>query len=182
MRKALLPLLLIPCLLLTGCGGRALEKRFAEFSEALKEKENLSFSADLRAEYADRTLHFTLDYSRDEDGQTIAVREPERIAGIRAHLAPGSSTLEFEGLILDTGPLDPYGLSPMTALPKLVETLGSGHLDALWEEQGAPVYRLILDDHLSATVWFEAETMTPIRAEIQSDETVHIFCEIHDWR
>ena len=145
MRKALLPLLLIFCLLLTGCGGKALEKRFAEFSEALGEKESLSFSADLRAEYTDRTLSFTLDYSRDPDGQTIAVREPERIAGIRAHLAPGSSTLEFE-------------------------------------EQGAPVYRLILDDHLSATVWFAPESMTPTRAEIQSDETVRIFCEIHDWR
>lgn len=182
MRKALLPLLLIPCLLLTGCSGKALEKRFAEFSDTLGEKESLSFSADLRAEYTDRTLSFTLDYSRDPDGQTIAVREPDRIAGIRAHLAPGSSTLEFEGIILDTGPLDPYGLSPMTALPKLVEMLGSGHLDALWEEQGAPVYRLILDDHLSATVWFAPESMTPTRAEIQSDETVHIFCEIHDWR
>ena len=181
MKRKLLPLLLMICLLLSGCGSRANEKRFSDFSETLGGKDTLSFSAELRAEYPNRTLSFTLDYARDTDGQTITVREPERIAGIRAHLVPGSNTLEFEGLILDTGPLDPYGLTPMNALPKLVEALETGHLEAHWEEAKLLACRLILDDHLSAVVWFEPSDMTPVRAEIQSDDTVHLFCDIHDW-
>ena len=182
MRRKLLPLLLVICLLLSGCGSRANEKLFTDFSAELAARESLSFSAELRAEYADRTLNFVLDYQKDAEGQTVSVREPERIAGIKAHLSPGSSTLEFEGLILDTGPLDPYGLSPMNALPTLVEALSAGHLDSQWEENGTLVCHLILDDHLSASVWFEPDSMTPFYAELQSDETVHIFCTIHDWR
>ncbi len=181
MKRILLPLLLMTCLFLSGCGDDAAEKRFADFSEELAAKETLSFSSDMRVEYADRTLEFTLVYARDAEGQTITVLKPERIAGIRAHLAPGSNTLEFESLILDTGPLDPYGLTPMNALPKLVELLGTGHFDAHWESAGSMVYRLILDDHLSASVWFDPSAMIPTHAEIQSDETVHIFCDLYDW-
>ena len=181
MKRALLPLLLAACLLLAGCGGRADEKRFAAFSEELAGKEALSFLAELRAEYADRTLEFTLAYAKDAEGETVSVLKPTRISGVRAHLAPGSSTLEFEGLILDTGPLDPYGLTPMNALPRLVETLCTGHLDSHWTEEGTLVCHLVLDDHLSASVWFEPESMIPCYAELQSDDTVHIFCTIREW-
>ena len=180
MKRILLPVLIV-CLLLSGCGSRENEKRFAEFSETLAVKENLSFTSRIRAEYDDRTLEFTLAYQKDADGQTVRVKEPERISGVKAHLAAGSSTLEFEGLILDTGPLDPYGLTPMNALPKLIDTLRTGHLDSTWEETGSLVCRLILDDHLSVSVWFEPERMIPVYAELQSDETVHIFCEISEW-
>lgn len=182
MKKALLPLLLMLALLLSGCGGRADEKRFLDFSEALGERESLAFDAAVRAEYADRTLAFSLGYEKNAEGETITVRAPENIAGIRAHLAPGSSTLEFEGLILDTGPLDPYGLTPMNALPKLVEALSSGHLDSHGREGDEKLYRLILDDQLSVSVWFEPESMTPTHAELQSGEKVCIFCDITNWR
>ena len=181
MKRAIFPLLLVACLLLSGCGRRADEKRFVSFSEDLAGRTSLSFRADLRAEYADRTLSFTLAYAKDAEGETVSVLKPERIAGIRAHLRPGSDTLEFEGLILDTGPLDPYGLTPMNALPRLVEALCTGHLDSHWEENGAPVCHLILDDHLSVTVWFSPEGMIPTYAELQSDEKVHTFCTISDW-
>ena len=181
MKRALPALLLAISLLLSGCAGKNEEKRFAAFSESLSQRETISFSADLRAEYAERTLEFSLDYERDAEGQTVSVRKPERISGIRAHIAPGSGTLEYEGLILDTGPLDPYGLTPMNALPKLVETLCTGHLDSVWEENASLVCHLVLDDHLSASVWFEPQSMTPNYAELQSGDTVHIFCTIHDW-
>lgn len=182
MKRSLLPLLLAVCLLLAGCGSGAAEKRYSAFSESLSAQDTLSFSADLRAEYPDRTLSFTLDYTKNADGQTIRVQKPERIAGIQAHLAPDSDTLEFDGLILETGPLDPYGLTPMNALPKLVETLCTGHLESHWDENGSPVFHLVLDDHLSASVWFEAQQMVPYYAELQSDETVHVFCTIRNWR
>lgn len=181
MKKVLLPLLLVS-LLLSGCGGRRAElRRFAAFSEALCARDTLSFDARLRCEYADKTLDFTLGYQKDPEGESVCVIQPERISGVRAHLAPGSSTLEYEGLILDTGPLDPYGLSPLNALPRLVDALCAGHLDSHWSEEGAPVCRLIRDDHESVTVWFAPESMTPTRAELESDGRVKIFCEISNW-
>ena len=181
MKRMLLPLLLV-CLFLCGCGSRANEKCFTAFSEALAGKETLSFAGELRAEYADRSLDFTLNYQKDSNGETIGIVKPERISGIKAHLAPGSSTVEYEGLILDAGPLDPYGLTPMNALPKLVEVLTKGHLDSVWKEKDSLVGKFILDDHVSVSVWLDPQKMIPHYAELQSDDTVHIFCQIHDWR
>ena len=153
----------------------------ALFPKALAEQETLQFTAEVRSEYDDKSFSFTLAYQKDAEGQTIRVLEPERIAGIQAHLAPESSTLEFQGLILDTGPLDPYGLSPMNALPTLVDALCGGHLDTPGRGGILP-YRLILDDQLSVSVWFEPESMTPTHAELQSGEKVCIFCDITNWR
>ncbi len=181
MKRLLLPLL-VCCLLLSGCARRADETRFLAFSDALAAREELGFTCDVRAEYADRTLNFTLAYEKDAEGETVTVLRPERIAGIRAHLKPGGGALEFEGLMLETGPLDPYGLTPMNALPKLVEALLAGHLDSHWREEDEAAVRLILDDSLTVSVWFEPESMTPRRAELESGGRVRIFCELTDWR
>ena len=181
MKRKMLPVLLCLCLLLTGCGGHEREKRFVSFSQALSEAAQLRFTAELKLNLGGEPLSFTLAYQRDAEGQRVEILKPERVAGVKAHVAPGSSTLEFEGLILDLGPLDPYGLSPMNALPTLVEALCAGHLDSHWEEDGDLACRLIVDDHRAATVWFRSEEMVPLRAELQSGEKLNITCEIQDW-
>lgn len=180
--KRLLVPLLACCLLLSGCARRDDEKRFLAFSDALAARESLAFTCEMRAEYADRTLEFTLAYEKDAEGETVTVVRPERIAGIRARLKPGGGALEFEGLILETGPLDPYGLTPMNALPRLVEALLAGHLDSHWREGEETAVRLVPDDRLTVSVWFEPGSMTPRRAELESDGRVRIFCELSDWR
>ncbi len=180
MKKALLSVLILFSLLLSGCGNRAAVSRFEAFSDDLAAAEDLSCTAKLRAEYPDRSVDFTLAYRRDAAGEEVAVLAPERIAGIRARVQTDSSALVYEGLILDVGPLDAYGLTPMSALPRLTETLLRGAVDSHWEEDGLHVYRLILDDHLSATVWF-SEAMVPVRSELASDDNVCIFCELSEW-
>lgn len=180
MKKALLSVLILFPLLLCGCGDRAAVSRFEAFSGDLAAREALSYTAQLRAEYPDRSVEFTLAYQKGAEGEAVTVLAPERIAGIRARLQPGNAALVYEGLILDLGPLDAYGLTPMSALPRLTDTLASGAVDSHWEEDGLRVYRLILDDHLSATVWF-SEAMVPVRAELASDDNVCIFCELSDW-
>lgn len=181
MKYRLIPLLLIFSLCLTGCGSRASEDVYARFSQELNRGGPLSFTGTLRCEYPDRTVNFRLRYERNGEQELVTVLEPEIVAGIRAVRESEGNKLEFEGLILDTGDLDPYGLSPMNALPLLVEALSHGHADSFWDDQGLKAVSLILDDHLSARVWFD-EGMTPHRAELVSDKTVTAVCEITDWR
>lgn len=181
MKRLCLPLLLVFCLLLSGCGAGASKKQYEQFSQELSSQNSLSFTAQLRAEYEEKTVDFTLCYEADENGQTVTVLAPELIAGVKAHITAGNTALEYDGVRLDTGALDRYGLTPMSALPVLVDAMTNGHLDSRWQEEGKSVFQLIANDHLSATVWFEAESMTPVRAELVSDGRVTVCCELSDW-
>ena len=180
MKKNLLSALLLLSLLLSGCGSRAAQSRFASFSEALAGRETLSFTAELRAEYPDRSVRFTLRYEKDAEGETVTVLAPSEVEGIAARIAPDSSALVYDGMILDLPPMDPYGLTPMSALPRLYDALAHGHPDSFREEDGMTVWRLICDDHIAAEVWFDGD-MIPLRCELASDENVCIFCELSDW-
>lgn len=180
--KRLLPVLFVClCLTLSACGGNDIETRYGAFSQELSQSESLSFNAALRAEYEDRSVDFTLNCRRDSSGCTVTVLEPEIVAGIKATLKPGSSGLEFQSMILDTGDLDNRGLTPMSALPALARAMESAHLESCWEEAGLYAVQLIADDHLSASVWFQPETMEPLRAELISDGHVTVKCDISEW-
>lgn len=181
MKRLCLPLLLVCCLLLSACGSHAAEDRYSSFAQALSETDTLSFTAVLRAEYEDKTVDFTLRYDADTEGAVVTVLAPELVAGIKARVSGGSTALEYEGIIIDTGRLDDYGLTPMSALPTLVEAMRGGHLESYWTEDNRAVFQLILDDHLYAVVYFESETMTPVRAELVSDGSVRVVCDIAGW-
>ena len=83
--------------------------------------------------------------------------------------------------MLETGELDRYGLTPMSALPALVKALREGHMDSCWTEGDSTVLRLIAEDTLTADVWMDSEGMIPRRAELISDGQVRVFCTISDW-
>lgn len=179
MKKALLLPSLLLCLLLSACGNPVLD-RFESFSAALREREDLSFTARLTALYPDRSAEFSLRYSLSEGVQRVTVLAPDSISGISARIEPGKTALEYDGVILDTGDLDAYGLTPMSALPLLTEALRQGHGSAFWSEEGYDAVEVLIDDHTKATVWF-GQGFVPCRAEIQSDETVTVQCEITNW-
>ena len=75
MRK-LLPLILLSALILTGCGENALESRYESFARELGEREDLSFTAELRCEYPDRSVRFALAYQETEEGETVTIPDP----------------------------------------------------------------------------------------------------------
>ena len=182
MKKLCLPLLLIACLLLTACGGREFSDAHEELSQHLGAVEALSFTANVRAEYENKTARFTLSYSEDSEGGSVTVLAPQLIAGVTARVKPDSTSLEYDGISLGTGDLDDYGLSPMSSLPMLVQALKTGALDSGWTEGDYTVMQINSTDTLSCTVWFQPETMTPCQAELISDGRVKVFVEISDWQ
>ena len=181
MKKLYLPLFLALSLLLSGCGEKAAGERFEEFTAELCEKELISFSAELRCEYEDKKLDFTRAYEEDSEGCTVTVVAPELIRGIRAHAKAGETAVEFDGVILDTGPLDDYGLSPMSALPRLVDAVKKGYIDSVWEENGEYAALIIPDDHTNVQLHLDKYTMRPVYAELISDGKVSVFISIKDW-
>ena len=111
----------------------------------------------------------------------MEVLSPGLIRGVRARLEEGSSSLEYSGVMLETGELDRYGLTPMSALPALVKALREGHMHSFWTEGDCTVLRRIAEDTLTADVWMDSESMIPLRAELLSDGQVRVFCTISNW-
>ncbi len=182
MKKLCLPLLLIMCLLLGGCGGREFSEAQEQLSQRLGAVEALSFTANVRAEYENKTARFTLGYSEDSEGGSVTVLAPQLIAGVTARVKPDGTSLEYEGISLGTGDLDDYGLSPMSALPMLLQALKTGALDSGWTEGDYTVMQIDSTDTLSCTVWLQPDSLTPCQAELISDGRVKVFIEISDWQ
>ena len=148
MKRLLLPLLLSVCLLLPGCGKSRAESEFEAFVGRLNAVQELRFTAKVRAEYEHKTARFTLAYEENAEGGRVTVLAPELIHGVSARFAPGGTTLEYDSVVLDTGSLDSFGLTPMSALPVLLHALrvvGGGGPDggAAGPGRSAAVHRLV---------------------------------------
>ena len=177
--KKLCICLLCLALLLCGCGGRENAER-DRFAEVLSARHDLCFTADLRAEYADRSAAYTLRYEEDPEGCTLRVLEPEEIRDMSLRLDENGAQLRYDGISLDAGAPDRFGLSPVSALPALTKALREGFLDSSWTEEGQTVWELQADDGLRVRVWLD-EGLIPRHAELISDGRVSVVCEIEDW-
>ena len=182
MKRILIPMLLCVTLLLCSCGKKRGEGDYRAFAARLDALNSLSFTAQVRAEYEHKTARFTLAYEENGEGGRVTVIAPELIRGVSACVKPGSSTLEYDSVVLDTGSLDSFGLSPLSSLPTMLHAMRSGHVDSVWEEDGKRVVLLVPDDALRCSVWFDKADMTPLRAELITDGRVTVYVEISDWK
>ena len=91
------------------------------------------------------------------------------------------SLLEYGELFIDTGDLDHFGLSPLSALPKLADSLRGSHIDSVCRQGDVITYCLVPSDTLKVNVSF-SQDMTPIEAELISEGRVRVFCQIESWR
>ena len=181
MMKRLIILVFLCALLLTACGKRRSEGDYRAFAEHLNSLNSLSFTARVRAEYEHKTARFGLSYAEDSEGGRVTVLAPELIRGVSARVKPGRSTLEDDSVVLDTGSLDSFGLSPLSSLPAMLRAMRLGHLDSIWEEDGKTVVTLEPDDELRCTVWLSRPDLRPLRAELITDGRVRVYVDISDW-
>ena len=123
----------------------------------------------------------------DGDETVLTLREPELAAGITARIGEEGGALEYDGLALDTGPLDGDGLSPVSALSALLSAARSEYMAecALERTGDSELLRVLCADPEAApgtgretTLWFDPETYALVQGEISVDGYRVIQCRL----
>ncbi len=130
MHLRIIPAALLLTALLCACAAAPDEgQRTLDLRAAFLAAPGCSGQMDLVADYGERVYEYSAAFETDGEGTlSIALTAPEEVAGITATVAQGQTALHFDGLRLETGPLDPTGLSPLDALPALMEAMRSGYI------------------------------------------------------
>ena len=177
-RKKIIMLLSILCVLpLTGCGAGREEARFERFRASLTDSA-VTVTAEVTARDADTLSVFTLRCAETPEGCALEVLAPEEIAGVKARLADGEAKLQFDDLILPM-PQAADTVSPLMALPLVLQAARTGFLDLVWDADGLTA-QLITDDDTAVRITFD-ENDLPVSAEIDVDGRTCAFCAITAW-
>ena len=136
---------------------------------------------EITADYGQRVYQYQLTASGDGEETVLTLTAPETVEGITARLTEKGGVLEYDGLAVETGPLDEEGLTPVSALPVLMETARSGYMTACSLEDG----ELRVDcgdpegtpgEGREVTLWFDTDTHALVRGEILRDGFRVISC------
>ena len=105
--------------LLCACGGGNADNELVlSLREDVQNIDAWSGEMELTADYGQRVYDYSVSFTgSQEEGTTLTITAPEEAAGITAVAKEGQTWLDYDGVRLETGPLDPQGLSPMDALP-----------------------------------------------------------------
>lgn len=183
MRGRFVCVLMIPLLLLCGCGVRKAspEDVFSAFREELLSAGSSSFRAELRSETEGSTASYTLDAFSDGETTTVTIREPELLAGITASMRAEQTDVSYEGLMLGVGALDASGTTPVSAVPAILKAMEEGYSELYWEDGDLCAARFYVSEICTCTVWLEPESLVPSAAEIATDGRTILTCRISDW-
>ena len=178
MRK-MISCVLMMTLLLTGCGKSKTDN--PENLSSLIRAEYLSLSGcsstvKLSADYGEQVFDFTVNADWKRDGDTvITVVEPELIAGITARIRDGETYLEYDGAGLSIGMLDLSGITPVSALPALMDCITTGYMARCsWCGEGEGRELLVLcrdpnaapEEGIEYHLYFDPATHALKRAEV----------------
>ena len=124
----------------------------------------------------------------DGEETTLTLSAPDTVAGITARVTGQDGQLEYDGLSVETGPLDPEGLSPVSAVPALLEGARSGYIVSCALEEDGTLLRMDCGDPegtpgtgSEVSLWFDTSTHALSRGEISVDGFRAILCEFTDF-
>lgn len=184
MRKSFLFALMMTLLLLPGCS-RA-DKNPLRLALELRARQSLlpdwETHVHLTADYGQRVYDFEMDVTAGEEELLMTLTAPETLAGITARLEGEQGFLDYDGLQVETGPLDGEELSPMTALPALLEAARRGYITgASLQEEG--LLRVDIGSREEApgtgqefVLWLDPDSGALVRGEISLDGARCILC------
>lgn len=175
------------CLLLCSCGSGAEELQQVQLlRERYAAAAGCTGTAEITADYGQRVYEFTLDFTAEGEELELKLTAPEEVAGITARVTGEDTSLEYDGAILDTGPLSSDGLSPVSAIPALLRCAAEGFSDqCVWEgEKDSPEFHVTYrDPELSPgegtqmELWFAGDSGLLLRGEVSVDGYRVILCE-----
>ena len=123
-------------------------------------------------------VSYTLLCAYTPDESTVTVLAPSSLSGISATVAEGALQLSYEDISLDAGGYSAAAISPVAALPRLMEAAASGYVTEQSEEtlEERACLRLACDlpgeEGTVYTTWFDRQTMLPLRSEITADSVL----------
>jgi len=100
---------------------------------------------------------------------------PELVAGTTARIRAGETFLEYDGVCVETGPLNEDGLTPISAVPALLEAVRSAYINACcFEDSGLLRCDCGSPDLPPGTgteyvLWFHPDTHELVRGEISTE-------------
>ena len=189
MRKLLLCVLMMT--LLTGCGtakvSEAEELALTIRGEYLA-MENCAVQAAITADYGQRVYQYEMAVAVSGEETVLTLSAPETVAGLTARLTGEENLLEFDGVSVETGPLDESGLTPVSAIPVLLEAAKSGYITACALEEDGALLRVDCGDPTGSpgtgtetVLWFDASTHALVKGEVSVDGFRAILCEFTDF-
>ena len=174
MRKALIlaPMLI---LLLTACGAGEETNETAQLQQQYAAVESATMEAEIVCHYDDEIRKYTLLCAYTPERSTVTVLSPENLSGISAQVENGTLTLSYDDISLDAGTYSAAAVSPVVALPKLMEAAAWGYPTEQSEEMLGERTCIRMACDLSDapgtlyTTWFDAQSLLPLRSEITVD-------------
>lgn len=178
---------MILLLFLCACGGGSDDNDLVlDIRADFQAMDSWSGVMDVTADYGQRVYEYTVSFTGSRgEGTALTIEAPEEATGITAVAREGQTWLDYDGVRLETGPLDEAGLTPMDALPALLTDLESGTIAEVGTETDGQTELLRLtvrDPDLPAgegresVFWFDKARKTLLRAEIRSDGVTAVRC------
>ena len=131
-RKRMICVLMMTALL-AGCGQQGESNQAEELALAIRTEyiamTACAADAQITADYGRRVYQYQVTAAVNGEETLLTVVQPELVAGITARIGgEKDSKLEYDGVILETGTLDDDGLTPVSALPALLESARAGFM------------------------------------------------------
>lgn len=190
MRRCLV-CVLMTTLLLVGCGrrgGNEGEELALTIRGEYLAMDGCAARAAVTADYGQRVYRYEMAVAVSGGETLLTLSAPETVAGLTARMAGEENLLEFDGLSVETGPLDEDGLTPVSAVPALLEAARSGYITACALEEDGAVLRVDCGDPAGSpgtgtetALWFDAATHALTRGEISTDGFRVILCEFSEF-
>ncbi|MGI5971773.1 MAG: hypothetical protein ACOX7P_08635 [Oscillospiraceae bacterium] len=178
--------LMMTLLVLTGCGREKAIDQAHRLQSELARINGCKMEAEVHADYGDRTQDFVLRYELDESEGLITVLAPEIIEGLAVSLKGDELEMLINDVRLETGKLDPEGLTPISALPVMLRAWREMPILSAGREKHEGADALIITfgpetEKPAHCLRFDVENGMPLTAEIYSGGRAVITCRFTDF-
>ena len=144
----------------------------------------------LTADYGQRVYCYQGGVTVNGQQTVLTLTAPEEVAGVTARLQEGSSVLEYDGAVVETGPVSDDGLTPLGAVPALLEAARSAFMDSstLESVNGQSLLRVVYRDPAldpgqgqEFTLWFDPGSGALLQGELSLDGRRVITCQFQQF-